>query len=226
MRKYAMPKVAYILLMMILLCLSIGYTYAYFSAIDKVKGSLILHSINVSWRDGGSNDARIPTLFDNPTTNENEAMSIAITGELVRGGYTQIKARDINNNIKNIKLKISNFGTTGAYCRIKITGTYLDKNNEQKVCEDGWLQLALSDDDSYDLITENGWTYYNGYYYYGADINSLTELSRNSGLTVADYLYLSSTSSADVYGATLNIVLTLEAVQSSNNAYKSVWNLV
>lgn len=233
MRKYSMPKVVYVLLISILLCLSINYTYAYFSSSKDVSSVITLNSIDVTWRNENANMALLPTLFDDPETEDlNEALSIQIVSELKRGDYVQLQAKDINDVTQDIKLNISNFGTTGAYCRIKLTGKYTTKLGEKKDCPDTWLNLALGgDNDTKTLMTNSGWFYSTGssdgvgYYYYGSSLSSLTELSKNSGITLADYIFLSAESNTDMYGASLTITLTLEAVQSSNNAYKSVWGI-
>ena len=231
MRKYSIPKAVYGLLIFILICLSISYTYAYFSASDIVTGEITLNSIDVTWRNENSNMALIPTLFDDPTTEDiNEALSIQIVSDLKRGDYVQLQAKDIHGVKQDIKLNISNIGSTGAYCRIKLTGTYITKLGEEKTCEDDWLNLALGGaNDTKKLMTSSGWFYSDasgeGYYYYGSSINSLTELGKNSGLTLADYIFLSAESSTDMYGASLKVILTLEAVQSSNSAYKAVWGI-
>ena len=228
-----MPKAVYILLISILLCLSINYTYAYFSTSRTVESVITLNSINVTWRDENSNMALFTTLYDDPNTEDlNESLSIQLIGEIKRGDYIQLQAKDINLVTRNIKLHISNTGTTGAYCRLKITGEYTTKAGEEKTCEDGWLQLALDEGDgTKSFITDNGWVYSNGttdgvgYYYYGSSLSSLTTFNKNAGMTLADHLFLSAESSTDMYGVSLRITLTLEAVQSSNNAYKSVWGI-
>lgn len=231
MRKYAMPNVIYILLIMILAGLSVGSTYAYFSAIDKATSNLKVHNIDVSWRDANANDSKLTTWFDDTKTDANEAMSIAISGDSLRiGHYVEIKAKNIEGKDQSVKLKISNFGSTGAYCRIKITATYTNQEGELVECDEDkqWLQLALGDNNEEDektLITESGWFYSDGYYYYGSSIGNFTEIGKNTGVNVADHLYLSSTTGAELYGVSLNIVLTLDAVQSSNKAYESAWGL-
>ena len=233
MRKYSMPKAVYVILISLLLCLSINYTYAYFSTSRTISSVITLNSINVTWRDENSNMALFTTLYDDPTTEDlNEALSIELIGEIKRGDYIQLQAKDINQVTRNIKLHISNTGTTGAYCRIKLTGKYTTKAGEERTCEDGWLQLAYDEGNGVkSFITDNGWFYSNessdgvGYYYYGADLDALTALNKNAGMSLADLLFLSAESSTDMYGVSLRITLTLEAVQSSNNAYKSVWGI-
>jgi len=234
MRKYALPKALYVILISLLLCLSINSTYAYFSASNLIESDITLHTIDVTWRDENSNMALFTTLFDDPSTAElNEAMSIQIISELRRGDYVQLQAEDINGTERNIKLNISNIGTTGAYCRMKITGKYTTKDGQEKTCKNGWLKLALANGNNKKFITETGWFYNDsnpqdnedGYYYYGVDINNLSELTKHSGLTVADYIYLSADSSSDIYGSSLTITLTLETVQSTYNVYKDVWGL-
>ncbi len=234
MRKYSIHKSLYTVLILVLLCLSVSYTYAYFSASTVITGKMTLHTIDVTWRNENSNMALLPSLFDKPETSDlNEALAIQITGEIKRGDYAQIKATDINGTLQNVKLNISNTGTTGAYCRIRLAGKYTTKLGEQKTCPDEWLNLALGGSGSTKkFITNNGWFYSTGssdgvgYYYYGTAFNSLTELGKNTGLTFADYIYLSATEdNIDMYGASLTITLTLESVQSSNSAYKTIWGI-
>lgn len=231
MRKYAMPKVAYVLLVSILICLSIGYTYAYFSTHIEATSNVVLGKINVVWSDYES-DARIPSLFDDPT-------SIRIDGELKRGEYTTIKARtkdDDENESSNIVLAMSNVGANvGAYCRIKLTATYTPKGSSTPInCDADWIQLVYSSKSSNKLITETDWFYYEGYYYYGEQLTSksgavvsrtLTELERSSTIAIANSLYLSTDASPAMFGASVNIVLTLEGVQTTNEAYRQVWEL-
>ena len=220
MRKRGIPKSVYVIWITLLLFLSIGYTYAYFSALDSVTTQATVYNINVTWRDENKNDALLGTWF-------NDTSNIAITSELVRGKFVSITATNKSSQQQNVKLKMANLGSTGAYCRIKIVATYTNNGGVEKTCEDGWIQLALNTGGSTPtLITSSGWFYSNGYYYYGTNINNLTELGKNTGVTVADNIKLSETSSADIYGSTLKIVLKLEAAQKANNGYKYVWGLI
>ena len=68
------------------------------------------------------------------------------------------------------------------------------------------------------------------YYYYApsGDISNLTRedvIAPGGGPAVAEYVYLDASSSAELYGKQVELTLTVEAVQASNNAYKSVWGL-
>jgi len=240
MRKHLSLVNACMVIMAILLCFSIGYTYAYFSAIKVVTGDAKVARIDVSWRDANNNDAGIVNTFDNSTTTTvNEALAIDIKGELRRGGFIEIKEEGKTDAQPGLKLKIANItGTVGAYCRVKIDVKYTPKNTTTvKTCPVGWIQLALDNDltDTTDpeLITDSGnWCLYNDYYYYGELTTSggtptldLTALAAKSGVDVANFIYLSQDADADIFGASLSITLTLEAVQTTHDAYKSVWNL-
>ena len=77
----------------------------------------------------------------------------------------------------------------------------------------------------------NGWFYHNGYYYYGTKTTSvetgttiaLTEVSAYGGQVVADYIYLDENAGSVIFGSSVKIILTLESIQTTNNAYVSVW---
>ncbi|MBQ7880478.1 MAG: hypothetical protein IJ358_01375 [Clostridia bacterium] len=236
MRKYAIPKTMYIALIAILLCFSVGYTYAYFSATKVASASLTLGYIDVTWRDGNNGDAAFSSTetFDKESTTDDESLAIGIIGEITRGGYAQITAKNVSDQTRNIMLKMANInGTVGAYCRIKIDATYTPAGStEIKQCEDGWVQLAMEQT----LITLGDWCEYNGYYYYGSKTTTttdgvttttfeLTELSKKGGVDVANYLYLSPESSTELYDATLSIIVRLEAIQTTNNACEHEWGI-
>ena len=231
MRKYAIPKVAYVMLMLILICLSVGYTYAYFSSTHSASSDVELGQINVKWIDNISG-APITTTFDKTgTTTINEAKSIAITGELKRGDYAEIKANDKDGTLTKVILEIDNTASTvDVYCRIKLTATYTPQGSSTPVnCNYDWVQLASSDKK---VLTSSGWFYDNGYYYLGAKPKNATDnttirLTSIQGVTggqiVAEYIYLSPDASASLFGSTINITLKVEAVQTANDAYKTVW---
>lgn len=230
MRKYAIPKVAYVLLTLILICLSIGYTYAYFSSYYNATSEVSLGQLDVKWIDSISGNA-ISTIFDKPGTATNEANSIAITGELERGGYAEIKANNKEGNLTKVILEIDNTSSSvDVYCRIKLTATYTPQGSNTPVnCNYDWIQLATPNKN---VITSSGWFYDNGYYYLGAKPKNATDNTTISltsiqgmygGQVVAEYIYLSPDASASLFGSTINITLKLEAVQTTNDAYKSVW---
>lgn len=240
MRKYAIPKAVYGILVLILLCLSIGYTYAYFSAVDSASSTTQLGLIDISWRDN-NHFSSMQFLFDKTETDTNEAQSIAIIGELERGKYTEIKANNKAGTLTNVRLEASNsLGTVGAYCRIKLEASYIPLNSATPIPCSTYIKLALDTGDEKVLITDlniadhniNGWFYDNGYYYYGTKTTdpetgkttyNLTELTAGGGQVVADYLYLDTSASSNMFGSSVSIKLTLEGVQSANNAYESIW---
>lgn len=244
MRKYAIPKIAYILLAIVLTCLSIGGTYAYFSAKYTANSNVTLGKISIAWKDF-TKDAYIPSLFDDVN-----AIAIDSTTPLKRGEYTSIKALLPKDNEEDadkfidLSLAMSNVdATVGAYCRIEIVAKYIINNTEtEQDCNAGDVQLALNSS----LITkiqvnevtgesyEFGWFEDNGYYYYGnatkdADGNitsaTLKELTSGATTLIANQLYLSPNANADMLDSSMTIMLTLEGVQTTNEAYKSVWEV-
>ena len=221
MRKYSLSY-AVCALMAILLMFSLGYTYAYFSATKAVTGNVSLHNVGVQWENGDFElDAPIATLFDDPT-------QIVVKSTLSRGTHCPITAETKTEGDIDVILAMRNTGSTPINCRIKINATYVTKNGETKTCGDQWIKLALSDEydpSSITFITDNGWVYHNGYYYYGSSTSSLTDVNAGRSVPVADRLYLDPTSNADMYGASVSISIVIEAVQAEHDAYKSEWGL-
>ncbi len=235
MRKYSIPKFMYVLVVLILAGLSIGYTYAYFSAMDSASSSLKAGEVDVCWVDSESGmtmQSLTGTVNPGHLTTVNNVQTIKLTNSLKRDGYVHLQTKDKSDQNIDITLQVDNRGTVDAYCRIKITATYVPLSGGNALtCEDGWLKLYLNNADTFNAdmaITDLGWTYYNGYYYYGSvsgtDL-SLTPVTKGNGEMLANYIYLDKDAPSKILGATVNIVVTLEAVQTTNDAYKSVWNL-
>ena len=121
MRRYAISKINYICLVAILLFLSIGYTYAYFSARADANGNLTLGKINILWKDYSADRYIDSNWFDDV-----QEIVIAPEIELTRGNYETIKATTKAGSFVNLTLAISNdTATVGAYCRIRIVAKYL-----------------------------------------------------------------------------------------------------
>ena len=230
MRKYALPKYIYIGVALMLIVLSVGYTYAYFSAIATANAGLTLGKIDIVWRDANYNSS-ISAEFE-------DSSSIAISSTLKRGQYIPLKSVIEKGAQKgkevDLRLQISNVnGTVGAYCRLKITATYQATDaqgnavGEVFTCDDGWVQLALDNTFITDLDV-NGWVFQDGYYYYGyldGDDLKLNTLAKLQAQLVVNQIYLSTDADATILGAKAKITLTLEGVQTTNGAYKSVWEL-
>ena len=222
MRKFAIPKFVYVLLVLMLGVLSIGYTYAYFSSKYQASAAIQMGKIGLVWRDNA-----VDKLINNG------ANSISITAEeLDAGAFSKILAlTDDQSSTRDSVLELENKDATVAiYCRIKIDATYTPKDEEVQVnCGEQWIQLAYKYGASNPkLISNDGWFYDNGYYYYGTDngaSKTLSPIDARSGLVVANYIYLSADVDAEIYGGAMSIVLTAEAVQTTNNAYQSVWDV-
>ncbi len=239
-----MPKIAYVLVVVLLSCLSLGYTYAYFSAKDSASSNVTLGKISILWKDYAQ-DAYISSLFD-------EVQSIVIDPQtsLKRDEYTSIKAllpKEKENDadeFANLSLAISNVNATAsAYCRIQIEAKYIINNTSTEVdCADGVIQLALNSavitktqvNEVTGEIYQTGWFEDDGYYYYGNAVKdedgnitsaTLKELTAGETTLIANQLYLAHNAEAQMLGSSVSIVLTLQGVQSTNQAYKSVWEV-
>lgn len=244
MRKYAISKFAYILLVAILISLSIGYTYAYFSAQTRATAKPTLGKISILWRDF-EEEAYFTSWFDDVS-----AIKIDSNLKLQRGDYTPIKGvlpkedEDAADEYINLSLGMSNIdATVDAYCRIQIVAKYTPKNTSTvKDCTPGWVQLALNsavitqkvENQQANTTTEKGWFEHNGYYYYGTatkdsegDIISATlkSLPATETMPIANQLYLAGDAGNEILGSSMSITLILEGVQTTNNAYQAVWGV-
>lgn len=238
MRKYSIPKVAYVLLILMIACLSLGYTYAYFSAFATASNNTELGKLNITWRNMGTKNDELTNLF-------NDTSSILISGDttLTRGEFSPIQATDNKGDTYALKLQMANFGgTVDAYCRLKIEATYTPLNGTATPCDPGWIQLGLDIYNQKTLITDidynihgmYGWFYdqYTNSYYYGTkttegnnDVINLQVLPKNESRLIVDQIYLSNEASSALLGSNISIKLTLEGVQSTNAAYKTVWGV-
>ena len=112
----------------------------------------------------------------------------------------------------------------------EIDAAYTPKDETTPIpCGEQWVQLAYKyGENDIVLIEGDGWFYDNGYYYYGVDYGAykvLTPTGARQGVVIADYVYLQSDIDASIYGSSMSITLTAEAVQTTNNAYKTVWGV-
>ena len=230
MRKYAIPKTFYAILIALILSLSIGYTYAYFSAYKTADGGASIHNVNVNWYNLYSLKDMDAEFGENTT--------IQVASKLKRGACSTIYlGTEGEDNYQPISLALSSESQIGVYCRVKLEAIYTSKTVTDQDCSE-WIKLANNNDDgSYTLLENSGtWIYLNGYYYYGAEDTSTGDKDSNGigvipipilneDITpVASLLYLDDEqSSADIYGATVTITLTLESVQAANEAYKTWW---
>ena len=220
MRKFAIPKFIYVLVVFVLGILSIGYTYAYFSSTHQASANLELGKIGLVWRDNA-----VDKVINNG------ANSISITAEeLDAGEFSKIQAptQDQSSMRDSILALLNNDATVPIYCRVKIEASYTPRDETEPVeCGSQWVQLAYdSGNGNAKLISNNGWFYDDGYYYYGnGSTKKLQAINAKNGIIVANRIYLSPDVDADVYGGAMSITLIGEAVQTTNNAYQSVWGV-
>ena len=216
MRKYSIPKAAYILLVSILVALCIGYTYAYFSSYYENVTEPELGYIEMFWYDEKGFTVNGP----------NGGNIVAIGAEKLKSDtHSQILAMGANNTTRPIELWLgSGAATVPAYCRVKIEATYIPSGQEEaKPCGEQWIQLSYQgDNDEPELITDLDWFYYDGYYYYGDGSTNTLKEWWDEGFEwqepVADHIYLSPTVDPDVFGSQISIKLIVEAIQTTNGA--------
>lgn len=220
MRRFAIPKPIYILLVLVLGVLSIGYTYAYFSSTYQASANLQMGKIDILW-------------YDMESFQEIAKNSIAITSEeLDAGEFSKIQApTEDQSAMRDSSLGLLNYDASVAiYCRIKIEANYIPKGEVTPIdCGDKWVQLAYQDGtNDPEVIEGNGWFYDNGYYYYGSDngtTKTLTGIDAGRGRAMATHVYLDPSVDAKIYGSSIAITLIAEAVQTTNKAYQSVWGV-
>ena len=222
MRKFAIPKYMYVLLVLMIGVLSIGYTYAYFSSTYQADANLQLGYINVVWCDADSGEVI------NGVNNE-----ISITAqELDCGALCDIQIPTEEEGVmQKIALGISNKdATVSAYYRLKIDARYTPEGEtESKECGEKWIELAYdTESGGIDFLEGGDWFYDDGYYYCGTDdgtTKTLTAIDAGEDKLIANYICLGFNIDVDVYGSSMSIVLTIESVQTTNNAYRSVWGV-
>lgn len=220
MRKFAIPKSIYLVLVLLLGILSAGYTYAYFSSTQQAAAILELGKLDLVWRDKSINAI---------INNGDDSISVSAQ-ELSAGEFSKIQAStQEQNSMRDLILELVNIdATVPIYCRIQINATYIPKGETDSFdCDEQWIQLAYDDGAGIPkLISDKGWFYDEGYYYYGdGSTKTLNTIEATKEVIVANYLYLSSNVDVDVYGGTISISLIAEAVQTTNNAYQSVWGV-
>ena len=73
-----------------------------------------------------------------------------------------------------------------------------------------------------------------GYYYFGTKTTdeqtqtttiTLREVPAGEGREMADYIYLSEDADPEILGSSVNIILTLEGIQTKNNAHQTEWGI-
>ena len=115
MRKFSIPKSLYVLLILVLGVLSIGYTYAYFSSQHQAVANVQLGKVDIVWR-------------DNSKLINNGANSILIMAEELKAGeFSKFQTfTDDQSSMRDSLLSVSNLDATASiYCRIKIDATYI-----------------------------------------------------------------------------------------------------
>ena len=156
-----------------------------------------------------------------------------------RGEHLKIRAKNYENIASDVMLEMYNNGSIETYCRIKIDATYTPENStEKKPCGNDWFKLALWNGEEHVFITDfpydendpNTWVFNetDGYYYFGTRENTtydLIPLGVRLSKNVADYIYLSENANPEILGAQVNIVLILEGIQTTNDAYIHEWGI-
>lgn len=123
---------------------------------------------------------------------------------------------DVTNNVKS-NVMITNTGTTSAYIRARIVGSWVDSSG---LVVRKW---ASANDGTFDGLPGSGWVYRkaDGYYYYTTPVAP--------GGTTAP-LFTSYTVNARVDGAHLEMDILMQAIQSEGgntdgSAAKAAWGV-
>lgn len=208
--KYKISLTTSFLLIMLLL-FSFGYTYAYFSQRASASATLGVYSTRVMWRDGTT-----LSLIGNGNT-------IALKSNLKRGNYTEIQG-ETGSPIRLMVSYEEETGELASYCRLKLTATYQNSSGQPQDCSQ-YITLANKSGNLFTKLEDSAnWRYENGYYYYKND-SGLIKVENENAISVANYLFLSGEANADIFGASINITLTVEVAQVANEGYKSVWRI-
>lgn len=224
MRKYAIPRPVYFMIILMLILLSFGSTYAYFSSKVIATADMSMHNVNVAWADMSSEstfsrDGLISANFSNIN-------DIVLVNKLKRGESVQIQCVDNKNATVDVFLSVAtDEASTPVYCRIKIQATY--NNGTEDVDFSEHIQPKYKFPNStgtLENVSIHDWVYENGYYYYKQSGN-LKSINGNQTIRFANYIYLSEECSADLLGREVSLSFTVEAVQASASAVSSVWGI-
>ena len=224
MRKYAIPKLLYLVAVVMLVSLSFGVTYAYFSATVTVTGTAKMNQLVCYWIDS-------PT-FTQVSGIVSDTSEIQLVNTLQIGEHTRIKVQVDSTTQREISLGIGRQGNdVEAYCRIKLVALYsVDDWVTSKDCSSS-ISLTNSYVDSssgedvtkYNDINGHGWTRDGNYYYYGTKASPTPFATNAIKLDVAEYIHLASNATPELYGASVKITLSLDIVQSAHDAHTFVW---
>ena len=130
---------------------------------------------------------------------------------------------DIDNwnpgDTTNKKVSVKSEGSKKTYVRVALTPVWGEMVEEEFVPDDSLsvdnVILDVNTDETDDWMLSGGWYYYKGILEADAETSNLLEsVTLIGGATGNDY-----------QGKTLRINVAAEAVQASNDAYKTTWSL-
>ncbi len=223
MRKYAIPRPIYFMIILMLILLSFGSTYAYFSSKVIATADMSMHNVNVAWADMSSESFLRDALISSEFSDIN---NIALVNKLKRGENVQIQCVDKDGATVDVFLSVAtDEASTPVYCRVKIQATY--NNGTEDVDFSEYIQPKYKYPNSTGTLSNvstYGWVYENGYYYYKQGGN-LKSIAGNNTIRFPNYIYLSEECSADLLGREVSLSFRVEAVQASASAVSSVWGI-
>jgi hypothetical protein len=212
------------MIILTLILISFGSTYAYFSSKTIAIADMSMHNINVAWADMSSSGNAVDGLLSAEFSDINH---ISMVSKLKRGEDVSIKCLDKTSAEVDVFLAVSidAEATTPVYCRIKLTATYEDGGTTYDFSQYVEPKYKYPDaSGTMDAVSGHNWIYDNGYYYYKSG-GVMSKMSPGRNYRFANYLYLSDTCSADLLGRSVKLSLTVEVVQASTEAYKEVWGI-
>lgn len=227
MRKYAIPKYIYILISALLLCFSLGYTYAYFSATAVAEGNVGMNRVQINWIYGSANDVDDLPIYTGSNT-------IVLANGLKLGARTPIEVHQYSAGEKvydngdpvtvTLNLGLQNSSDVSVYFRIKLTATYEENGEDVDISQ--YVTLESYTGGNYVPITSRGWFYHtDGYYYLGTSASKLTKTAVDDYFMVAGYMYLDPDVGTELYGKEMSISIKAEAIQTEHDAHVSEWKL-
>lgn len=223
MRKYVIPRPIYFMIILTMILLSFGSTYAYFSSKVIATADMSMHNVNVAWADMSSETLARDSLMSNEFSDIN---NIVLVNKLKRGESVQIQCIDKKGATVDVFLGVATQDASiPVYCRVKIQATYNNGSTDVDFSEHIQPKYKYPNSTgTLSSVSTYGWVYENGYYYYKQS-GQLKSVNGNQNQRFANYIYLSEECSADLLGREVSLSFTVEAVQANASAVSSAWGI-
>lgn len=207
----------FVLLTLFFLC-AFNITYSYFTSSAQLTGSNDFYGFNVSF---------VYYVNNSPTTVSN-ASTLTLypnTPTLLRGDYFGLQTASNGSPISNLSIVVQS-GSCSCFARYWIDAYILNAGVADTTINYGqyfncgyvdngdFVAYTTSTSNAIDRVVNNGLATYYVYYAIGA----------NSSADCFEAIQLSINAPSELLGNSLQLSITFEAVQSTNNAYEYVFN--